>query len=188
MIAFRSDPNIIFDTNAHALFFNENITSPIENWPLDQSTNTINEIKSAIVWENCIIHPSVCMRTDIAKSLLYDASQKNYEDYDLWLRLLANNHIIAKINEPLLYYRVQENSVTQSTIRKSNFFFYKAKVKFLFINKCISNYLPYKDDTEHPLQGCVVSLIKCRACGDMRQCRHYVSMSLKEYISFSNVK
>ena len=123
---------------AHAIFFNENITSPIENWPLDQSTNTINEIKSAIVWENCIIHPSVCMRTDIAKSLLYDASQKNYEDYDLWLRLLANNHIIAKINEPLLYYRVQENSVTQSTIRKSNFFFYKAKVKFLFINKCIS--------------------------------------------------
>ena len=78
------------------------------------------------------------MRTDIAKSLLYDASQKNYEDYDLWLRLLANNHIIAKINAPLLYYRVQENSVTQSTIRKSNFFFYKAKVKFLFINKCIS--------------------------------------------------
>lgn len=131
------NPNVAV-VGAHAIFFNNNIDSPIKNWPLDQATNTIGEISKALAWENCIIHPSVCIRTELAKTLMYDPSQKNYEDYDLWLRLLANNYTIAKINEPLLYYRVQENSVTQSAIRKSNFFFYKAKVKFHFVTKCLS--------------------------------------------------
>ena len=85
------------------------------------------------------VNPVINSSSIIRKDLCYwNAEYDSVEDYDLWLRLLANNHIIAKINEPLLYYRVQENSVTQSTIRKSNFFFYKAKVKFRFITKCIS--------------------------------------------------
>jgi glycosyltransferase involved in cell wall biosynthesis len=123
---------------AHALFFKDNIASPINNWALDLKTNSPAEIKSALVWENCIIHPSICMRSEIAKSLLYDTAQVNYEDYDLWLRAVANKFSIAKINEPLLYYRVQEKSITQLAIRKSNFYFQKAGVKFRFFKKCFS--------------------------------------------------
>jgi hypothetical protein len=78
------------------------------------------------------------MRSTIARSLLYDTNQVNYEDYDLWLRAVANNYSIAKINEPLLYYRVQEKSITQLAIRKSNFYFQKAGVKYRFFKKCLS--------------------------------------------------
>lgn len=123
---------------AHAIFFKDNISSPIANWELDLKTNSPAKIKSALVWENCLIHPSICMRSTIARSLLYDTNQVNYEDYDLWLRAVANNYSIAKINEPLLYYRVQEKSITQLAIRKSNFYFQKVGVKYRFFKKCLS--------------------------------------------------
>lgn len=110
---------------SHAIFFEEDINTPISNWDLDLATNTPEEIKKALIWENCIIHPSVCMRSEIAKSLLYDPAQKNYEDYDLWLRATSYNINIGKINEPLLYYRVQPHSITQTAIRKGNFYFQK---------------------------------------------------------------
>jgi glycosyltransferase involved in cell wall biosynthesis len=123
---------------AHAIFFEEDINKPIANWELDLVTNTPEEIKKALIWENCIIHSSVCMRKEIAKSLLYDPAQKNYEDYDFWLRAIANHLNIAKINEPLLYYRVQSNSITQTAIRKGNFYYQKAGAKLHFILKSLS--------------------------------------------------
>jgi glycosyltransferase involved in cell wall biosynthesis len=137
-VDFMESTPQIAAVGSHAVFFNNNTTIPIENWALDLNTNTPIEIKKALVWENCLIHPSMCFRTDIVKHLLYDPNQKNYEDYDLWLRMIANKYTIAKIDEPLLYYRVQANSITQSSIRKSNFYFYKAKVKLRFIRTCLS--------------------------------------------------
>jgi hypothetical protein len=118
---------------AHALFFEKDINVRIPNWELDLNTNSASEIKKTLAWENCIIHPTVCMRTEVAKSLLYDGKQKNYEDYDFWMRAVASKLIIAKLNEPLLYYRVQAKSITQSSIRKGNFFFQKAVIKLQFI-------------------------------------------------------
>lgn len=134
----ESNPQIAA-VGSHAIFFEKNTEFPIENWALDQETNTILKIKKALIWENCLIHPSMCLRANIAKDLLYDPNQKNYEDYDLWLRIIANDYSIAKINEPLIYYRVQESSITQSSIRKSNFYFHKANTKFNFFKNCISN-------------------------------------------------
>ncbi len=118
---------------SHAIFFDKDIHTPTANWELELKTNTPQEIKNVLAWENCIIHPTVCMRAEMAKSLLYNAAQKNYEDYDLWLRASSNNLKIAKIKEPLLYYRVQANSITQSNIRKKNFFLQKARVKLRFV-------------------------------------------------------
>ena len=133
----ESNPQIAA-VGSHAIFFEKNTEFPIENWALDQETNTVLKIKKALIWENCLIHPSMCLRANIVKQHLYDPNQKNYEDYDLWLRLIANNYSISKINEPLLYYRVQENSITQSSIRKSNFYLNKVKVKIRFLRNCIS--------------------------------------------------
>jgi glycosyltransferase involved in cell wall biosynthesis len=133
----ESNPQIAA-VGSHAIFFNENKASPIENWALDQKTNTQSEIKKTLIWENCLIHPSMCFRTNVVKHLLYDLNQKNYEDYDLWLRMIANKYAISKINEPLLYYRVQLHSITQSSIRKSNFYLSKVIVKIRFLRNCIS--------------------------------------------------
>jgi hypothetical protein len=51
--------------------------------------------------------------------------------------MIANNYAISKINEPLLYYRVQAQSITQSSIRKSNFYLNKVKVKIRFLRNCV---------------------------------------------------
>jgi glycosyltransferase involved in cell wall biosynthesis len=136
-VKYLIDNPSISIVGSHAIFFKEDINMPIQNWDLELKTNTSKEIKKALIWENCIIHPSVCMRSQIAKSLLYKPIQKNYEDYDLWLRASAINEKIAKINKPLLYYRVQSDSITQKNIRKSNFYFQKAIVKFRFVRNSV---------------------------------------------------
>ena len=137
-VQYLLDHPAIDIVGTHAVFFETNTQSPMANWELDLNTITPSSIKKALTWENCMIHPSICMRSEIAKSLLYNEHQKNYEDYDLWLRATADNINIAKINEPLLYYRVQPNSITQSSIRKENFYFQKAGVKYRFICNCLS--------------------------------------------------
>lgn len=118
---------------SHAIFFEKDIHNPLPNWELDLRTNSSEEINKALVWENCMIHPSICMRSNIAKAFLYEPSQKNYEDYDFWLRAVSKNTAIAKINEALIYYRVQAQSITQKNIRKSNFYYQKAMVKWRFV-------------------------------------------------------
>jgi glycosyltransferase involved in cell wall biosynthesis len=121
----------------HAVFFTESSDKPIKNWNLDLKTNQPSEIRNTLKWENCIIHPSICMRKSIAKDLLYDETQKNYEDYDLWLRASAMNIEIGKINQPLLYYRVQPNSITQKMIRNNNFYIQIAAVKYRFFKRSL---------------------------------------------------
>jgi len=137
-VQYLLDHPAIDIVGTHAVFFETNTQSPMANWELDLNTITPSSIKKALTWENCMIHPSICMRSEIAKSLLYNEQQKNYEDYDLWLRATADNINIAKIDESLLYYRVQPNSITQSSIRKENFYFQKAGVKYRFICNCLS--------------------------------------------------
>jgi len=137
-VQYLLDHPAIDIVGTHAVFFETNTQSPMANWELDLNTITPSSIKKALTWENCMIHPSICMRSEIAKSLLYNEHQKNYEDYDLWLRATADNINIAKIDESLLYYRVQPKSITQSSIRKENFYFQKAGVKYRFICNCLS--------------------------------------------------
>ncbi|MEY4278363.1 MAG: hypothetical protein RL377_367 [Bacteroidota bacterium] len=129
-----SNPSIAV-VGSNAIFIEDNVNAPIANWDLDLKIKTSQEIRKTLLWENCLIHPSICMRSSIAKSFYYDKDQKNYEDFDLWLRIIAKNLNIAKINEPLLYYRVQPNSITQTAIRKHNFYFQKGVVKLRFVLK-----------------------------------------------------
>lgn len=102
-------------------------------WELDEQTKSSKEIRRTMVRENCLAHPSVMMRTEIIKRLRYATNQKNTEDYDLWLRILAEGGVIGKVPEKLLLYRVHQSSITGSILRKSNPFFkqYHCKKKFL---------------------------------------------------------
>lgn len=116
----------------HVSFINEH-GKKTGDWKEDLETSTYHAIKQKMVWENCIAHPTVMMRSDIMKKYQYNENQKNTEDYDLWLRLLSDGYRIEKIGEKLLLYRIHEASITGSILRKSNPFFkqYNCKVKFL---------------------------------------------------------
>ncbi len=104
--------NILIDENGHEQGFSEK----------DRRYVTASQIRSRMPKENCLTHPSVMGHTEIFKAYSYSFSQPHIEDYDLWLRLLADGHVLEKIPKPLLLYRVHQTSVTQSQLRKTNFF------------------------------------------------------------------
>jgi glycosyltransferase involved in cell wall biosynthesis len=114
------------------IFINED-DETMENWHLDMQTNTAKEIKKSMLWECCIAHPSVMMRSEIIKQYHYSAKQKHTEDYDLWLQILSDGYCIEKIPEQLLQYRVHTQSVTGSFHRKKNPFFTVANTKRKFL-------------------------------------------------------
>ena len=77
------------------------------SWDTDRAAVSEPEIRAMMPRTNCIAHPTVMMRADIARSTGYAAG---HEDWDLWLRLLAKGRRIAKIPEVLLHYRIHVNS------------------------------------------------------------------------------
>lgn len=99
---------------------NNNITG---YWKLDKQTTTSAAIRKVMPYENCLAHPSIMARKNILEAYLYNSEQQHIEDYDLWLRLIADGHIIEKIPQVLLQYRVHSSSITVSKLRKTNFFF-----------------------------------------------------------------
>jgi glycosyltransferase involved in cell wall biosynthesis len=114
------------------IFINE-LDESTGNWPLDMQSITAAQIKKAMLWQSCIAHPSVLMRSEIIKQYRYSTYQKHSEDYDLWLQILSDGNVIEKVPEQLLKYRVHTASVTASIHRKKNPFFtnYNTKRKFL---------------------------------------------------------
>jgi len=104
-------------------------------WSLDRKTTSPTFIRKKMPFENCIAHPTIMIRADILKKLKYNPRQLNIEDYDLWLRLLNRGHVIGKIDEPLLWYRSHDDSITHVHLKKKNFFFKHLRMKRIFLAK-----------------------------------------------------
>jgi hypothetical protein len=68
--------------------------------------------------------------TSIFKKYKFNQTQSIGEDYDLWLRLAADNIIIHKLSEPLLQHRILSDSFTRT--RQQNVFWKKSKIKTTF--------------------------------------------------------
>lgn len=81
-------------------------------WSSDRDAATEDHIRSMMMKTNCIAHPSVMMRTHLAGKYLYNPVQSGAEDWDLWMRLLADGKRIVKLPEVLLQYRLHPASIT----------------------------------------------------------------------------
>lgn len=79
-------------------------------WSDDALHVSPGEIRRFMPFSNCLVHPSIMMRTAILKAYRFKENQKGAEDWDLWLRLLADGHRIAKLSGVLLHYRVHMQS------------------------------------------------------------------------------
>jgi len=76
-------------------------------WDDDRLTPDWPEIRRRLPRANCLAHPGMTVRRSIMIDYGYDPDQKGAEDYDLWLRMAADNLRITKTTEPLLLYRPQ---------------------------------------------------------------------------------
>ena len=105
--------------------------NPLQDWKDDLNNTSPEQIKQFLLRDNCIAHPTVVGKTEIFRKYKYRYEQKYSEDYDLWLRLLADNYRIEKIEEPLLLHRILPDSATR--FKKINVYYRLSKVKFRFL-------------------------------------------------------
>jgi glycosyltransferase involved in cell wall biosynthesis len=100
-------------------------------WQLDLDTSSAPSIRRVLARQNCIAHPGVMGRTEIFKEYRYSPYQRNIDDYDLWLRLVADGKIIDKTDPVLLHYRIHSEQVTKVFLQ-SPFTQFNCKRKFLY--------------------------------------------------------
>lgn len=103
----------------------------LPDWEDDARNTKPAQIKNFLKKDNCLAHPTAMSSANLFKQYRYRYNQKYSEDYDLWLRLLADGYIIEKLNEPLLLHRILPTSATR--FKKVNLYYRLAKVKFRFL-------------------------------------------------------
>lgn len=82
---------------------------------IDPGYYSDSEIKAKIIFENCIIHPTVMMRSKlIREGWRYD--EKHYaEDIRLWMKMAVKGVRFANMQEHFLLYRHCENNMSSNS-------------------------------------------------------------------------
>ena len=105
-------PNIDVLGSSLVEFFDINDTFFLHNYPTD-----IDQILKELPKNNPIAHPSVVIKTEVLKNLDGYRDLNGVEDYDLWLRVLANNGQIQNLSQPLFFYRTNPKMPKRASIR-----------------------------------------------------------------------
>ena len=121
LAAFNSCPEVVVVATKVQLIDSNSEDSG--EWLEDVTTSTHEEIVRCLPRANCIAHPSVMIKTAVARQYMYWDRNDPSQDYNLWLRLTANHLRIEKIDDILLKYRVHSQSITS----ESNHSFYGYK-------------------------------------------------------------
>jgi glycosyltransferase involved in cell wall biosynthesis len=66
-------------------------------------------------WRNPLMHSSVMFRRELVRSIGGYRDMRQYEDYDLWLRMAAKGPI-DNLNEKLIAYRIHPGQVTRRRV------------------------------------------------------------------------
>lgn len=98
----------------------------------NNAITTPEDIKARLSSTNCIGHPSILVRRAIFDTYRY--RRIYYEDYDLWLRVVNDGHIIHKLNEPLLLYRLHGSSITGMGLTNKKHFYKLGKSMLFYYN------------------------------------------------------
>jgi len=91
-----------------------NEKSEIISNPLFSPSLSPTEVESKIRWNNISTHPTWLMKRQVYERLEGYREIDFCEDYDFSLRSIANGFQIAKIGNPMVYYRLRKNSISRS--------------------------------------------------------------------------
>ena len=92
---------------------------------------TDEAIKREFFIESPLIHPSIMMRREALLAVGGYEENQWAEDYDLWLRLLANGANFAKVDEVLFQWRDLPTRLTKTDSRYSRRNFIRAKAHYM---------------------------------------------------------
>jgi hypothetical protein len=86
-----------------------------------RTTRRAAQTQKDVLQGNSFIHPSVMGRAEWFRMHPYDDKMARCQDFDLWLRTV-NQSKFAKLDEPLIFYRLDESNSTQRYIRSMKFY------------------------------------------------------------------
>ncbi len=113
----ESNPNVAVLATKLALINEKG--EPIGMWHEDEITSSNEEIYNLLPIINCVGQPTMMMRADIVKPIAYNLDYTKNEDWGLWLDVIAKGHIISKLDEVLVNYRIHSTSTTVTANRES---------------------------------------------------------------------
>lgn len=148
--AFENDQTIdIVNICTYELLQNGTLYRP---FPLKEYVDS-SSLKYIELFENHITHPGVMVKADLMKKYMYkdDDTVINFEDVDLWIRMLWDGCKCITLQEYLLYYRINSAGVTRSFGTKRNVLRVQYNNKFLY-NKFN---IEVPSDLLYYLYGCV---------------------------------
>lgn len=139
-------------------------------------TTNPEQLKAELIFNSCIAHPTVMMRSNILKNngLSYDLEYAGAEDYNLWWKI-AKVSQIATIPDLLLKYRIHSSQITKKKDEK----YYKMMKKLMeerfsdigfkssdiekkvFMKYCLGEYETFSQKEVEELVDCLVHLLRC---------------------------
>jgi hypothetical protein len=81
-----------------------------------RSKQTDEAVKTEMLFCSPFAHPSVMMRTSLAKQLRYERLWEKAEDYDLWVRAAEAGWKMTNVPEVLLLYRVHKSQISSTLV------------------------------------------------------------------------
>ncbi len=79
-----------------------------------QTQSTDASIKTGLLFNSTLAHPTVMLRASLVKNAGYDASAIHAEDYALWCRLALQGAVFTGVPAVLLDYRCHAGQITQA--------------------------------------------------------------------------
>ena len=139
-------------------------------------TTNPEQLKAELIFNSCIAHPTVMMRSNILKNngLSYDLEYAGAEDYNLWWKI-AKISQIATIPDLLLKYRIHSSQITKKKDEK----YYKMMKKLMeerfsdigfkssdiekkvFMKYCLGEYETFSQKEVEEFVDCLVHLLRC---------------------------
>ena len=139
-------------------------------------TTNPEQLKAELIFNSCIAHPTVMMRSNILKNngLSYDLEYAGAEDYNLWWKI-AKVSQIATIPDLLVKYRIHSSQITKKKDEK----YYKMMIKLMeerfsdigfkssdiekkvFMKYCLGEYETFSQKDVEELVDCLVHLLRC---------------------------
>lgn len=142
VIQFEVDPSIMI------------LGGGIEEFYIDSAGNEIRKIRlypkytnktsSSLYKGTPIAHPTMMMKTDLLKKFKYSEQTNCNEDIDLWFRLLEKGFEIKTLQEPILHFRITDETFNRRSVSKAfrEFSFYFRNL-FMFNGISIRLLLPF---------------------------------------------
>ncbi len=69
-------------------------------------------LKFVCFFSTPLLHPGLVIKSDVLKKARFSTEFIHCEDYELFSRLILSGYVAANLNEPLLYYRANPESVS----------------------------------------------------------------------------